>query len=120
MHYEKKDQLHSLSISENSDLEKCGYFNTGKPLFQKNLRKSKFSWAPNTSETFTAALFSQFSINLGQSELEKISLSQIQTLRTVWEHFDCRSHVFPSSMREIPATLSNAIISIVENIFENF
>ena len=33
VHFEKKDRLHSLNISEVIDPEKCGYFNARKFLF---------------------------------------------------------------------------------------
>ena len=32
-HFQKKDQIHSLNISEVIDSEKCGYFNARKLLF---------------------------------------------------------------------------------------
>ena len=36
--FEKKDQLHSLNISEVIDSGKCGYFNVPKLLFQNTFR----------------------------------------------------------------------------------
>ena len=38
-HFEKKDQLQSLNISEVIDPDKCGYFNGPKLLFQKTFRQ---------------------------------------------------------------------------------
>ena len=38
-HFEKKDQLQSLNISEVADHDKCGYFNAPKLLFQNTLHQ---------------------------------------------------------------------------------
>ena len=38
----------------------------------------------NTAETYTAAALSQFSINVGEIELDNISLRHIRNHRTVW------------------------------------
>ena len=81
-HFERKDQLHSLNLFEFIDPENCGYFNVRNLL--NTFPESKCSRVPNTAECSTAALLSQFSITLGQIELENISRSQIQNLRTVW------------------------------------
>ena len=79
----KKGQLHRLNISEVIDLEKCGYFNPRKLLFENTLPDSTCSRVPNNGETYIAALLSQFSINLGEIQLENISLSHIRNLGTV-------------------------------------
>ena len=64
-------------MSEVIDIEKCGYFNARKVVFQNTLPESMCSPVPNTAETFTAAVLFQFSINPRQIELENISPSQI-------------------------------------------
>ena len=83
VHFQKKGQLHRLNISEVIDSEKCGYFNPRKLLFENTLPDSTCSRVPNNGETYIAALLSQFSINLGEIQLENISLSHIRNLGTV-------------------------------------
>ena len=73
----KKDQLHSLNISEVIDLDKCGYFNARELAFSNTLPQETCSRVPNTARTSTTTLLSQFSINLGQSYLENIFLNPI-------------------------------------------
>ena len=75
--FKRKDQLHSFNISKVIVPEKCGNFNSRMPLFYNTLPESKYSRVPNTAETCTAALLSQFSINLRQIESENMFLSQI-------------------------------------------
>ena len=84
MHFEERDQLHSLNIFEVIEAEKCSYFNTRKIHFLNSFKQSTCSEDGNTDGTCTGALLSQFSINPGNIELENISLSQIRRLRTVW------------------------------------
>ena len=83
-HFEKKDQLHRLNIMDYIGPEKCGYFNAWKLPFQNTLPESNCSRVPDTAESCTTALLSQFSINLEKIEAENISLSQIWNFRTVW------------------------------------
>ena len=68
------------------------------------------SGVPSTAETCTPALFTQFSINVKQMQLEKVSLSQIWNLRFLFYHVGGLSHAFSSELRGIPATSSDAII----------
>ena len=69
-----------------------------------------FSRLLSTAEICTAALFTKYSINVIQIELEKMSLSEILNLRTVFYHVDAPSHVFSSELRENPAISTNAIV----------
>ena len=68
MHFETKDQLHSLNILQVIDSEKCGYLNARKLLFQNNFRDSACSQIRKTDEICTAALLSYFFINPWQME----------------------------------------------------
>ena len=56
MHFQKKDQLYSLNISEVTDSEKFGYLNARKLLFQNTLRGSTCSRVLNTAGKTMAAL----------------------------------------------------------------
>ena len=115
----KKDQVQSLNISEVIDSEKRGFFNARQIVFSNTFGESTGSWLTNTSEISTAAFSAYFSSNPRQIELGNISFSQMLNLRTVWEHVDCRSYVFSSLLRVIPATRSTVIISKILNIFSN-
>ena len=76
LHLETKDQLHNLNIFQFIDPEKCSYFKAWKNLFEETLPESTCWRVSNTAETCTATLLSEFSINLGQIELENTSPSQ--------------------------------------------
>ena len=95
-HFDQNDQLHSLNISEVIDPDKCGYFNIRNVLFNNTLCQYTCLRITNTSGTCTTTLLSHFSVNLGQSELEKISLSHITSLRTLSQQVHCRSLEFLS------------------------
>ena len=41
VHFEKKDQPHTLNISEVIDSEKCGYLNARKLLFQNTFKSQR-------------------------------------------------------------------------------
>ena len=56
VHFEEKDQLHTLNIWEAIESEKCGYLNAWKLLFYNNLRESAYARVPNTAVICTAAL----------------------------------------------------------------
>ena len=77
MHFEKKDQLHSLNISEVTDSEKYGYLNARTLPFENTFGESLCSGVAITAEVNTVALSSQFSIKPRQIELENISFSQM-------------------------------------------
>ena len=77
MHFEKKDHLYSLNISEVTDSEKCGYLNARKILLQNILRESSCSRVLNSGDTIMAALLLQLSIDPKNIELKKISFSEI-------------------------------------------
>ena len=79
----KKDQLDSLNISDVFDAKKYSSLNVKKQLFQNNLQEWAHSRVPNTAQISLAVLFSKFSINPRQSELEKMSLNHIENLRSV-------------------------------------
>ena len=81
-HFERKDQPHSLNISEFIDPQKCSYFNARKLLFLNTLPEPTCWRVQNIAQTDTAVL--QFSINLGEIDFQNISLSHIENLRTVW------------------------------------
>ena len=83
-HFERKDLLHSINILEIIDHEKCSYFNVRNLLFYKTLLERTCSRVTNTGKTYTAAPLSYFSINLKEIDLENISFSHIENLRTVW------------------------------------
>ena len=119
-HFEKKDHLHSINISEFIEPRKCSYLNARKLLFWNTFPESTCSRITNIAETYTAALLSKFLINLKENDLENMSLSHIKNVTTVWFHVDCGSHVFSSYMKEVPGTGSNAIISKTKNIFLKF
>ena len=77
--------------------EKYGYLNARKLLFQNTLRESTSSRVLNTSERTMGALLSELSIDPRHIDLENMSLSEIWRVRTVWQHVECRSHVFSPS-----------------------
>ena len=77
MHFEKKDQLYSLNISQVSDSWKCGYLNARKLLFQNTLRELTWSRVLKTADTTMAALLVELSIDPTSIELEKVSVSEI-------------------------------------------
>ena len=77
MHFQKKDQLYRLNISEVLDSEKCGYLNAGKLSFENSLRESRSSWVLNTADTNMEALLLELFIDPTHIELEKISVSEI-------------------------------------------
>ena len=54
---------------------------------------------PNTSDLTNRDVF-QLNVSKIKFELENIPVSQIWSLRTVWQYIDCQSHVF-SSLFEI-------------------
>ena len=95
-HFEKKDHLHSINISEFIEPRKCSYLNARKLLFWNTFPESTCSRITNIAETYTAALLSKFLINLKENDLENMSLSHIKNVTTVWFHVDCGSHVFSS------------------------
>ena len=70
-HFQKKDQLLSLNISEVIHSKKCGYLNARKLLFQNTLRESTCSRDANTAVISTVPLLSYFSIN--PAEIDKLS-----------------------------------------------
>ena len=84
MHFEKKDQLHSLNTSEVIDSEKCCYLNARKLFFPDTLRESTCSQVVDTAEITMAAFLCYVSINPRHIALKNIPVSQIWTLRTVW------------------------------------
>ena len=94
VHFERKDQLYNLNISEIIDCEKYGYLNARKLLFQNTLRESTCSRVLNTADTSMVALSSELSIYPRDIELENISVSKIWNARTAWEYVKCRSHIF--------------------------
>ena len=57
-HFQKKDQLHGLNISEVIGSKKCGYLNGRKLPFQNTLRQSTCSRVPNNDKICTATLSS--------------------------------------------------------------
>ena len=96
MHVQKKDQLDSLNISEVIESEKYVYLNDRKLLFQNTLQKSTCWQVLNTAATTVAALLSELSIDPRHFELGNISVSGIWNVRILWQHVECRSHVFSS------------------------
>ena len=84
VHFEKKDQLHSLNTSKVIDSEKCGYLNARKLFFPDTLQESTCSRVANTVQITMAAFLCYISINPRYIALEKISLSEMKNLRTVW------------------------------------
>ena len=84
VHFEKKDQLYRFNIWEVINSEKCGYLNARKLLFQNTLPESTCSRVLNTADFIMAALLSWLSFDRRHKELEKISVSEIWNLRTVW------------------------------------
>ena len=83
VHFEIRNQLYSLNISEVSASEKCGYWNARKLLFQNTLQKSTCSRVLNTAETNMEALLLELSIDATHIELDKISVKEISNLKTV-------------------------------------
>ena len=77
MHFEEKDEVHSLNISEVIDSEKYGYLNAQKVPFYNTFGQSMCSRVSITAESSTAELSSKFSIKPRQIELENISFSQM-------------------------------------------
>ena len=77
MHFEKKDQLHSLNISEVIESEKYGYLNALKLPFWDTFEKSTSSRVTITTQISTAAFTCQFSIKRTQIQLENISFCEM-------------------------------------------
>ena len=84
VYFEKKNQLNRSYISEVSDSEKCGYLNARKLLFPNTLPESTCSRVLNTTDTTMEGLSSKLSIDWTHLELQKVSVSEIWNLRTVW------------------------------------
>ena len=76
MHFEKKNHLYKLNISEVIHSEKYGYLNDRKLLFQNTLRESMCSRPLNTAETTMAALLVELSVDPRNIELENISFRE--------------------------------------------
>ena len=74
VYLEKKEQLHTLNISEVIHSEKCSYLSAKKQLFQNTLRESTCSHVPSTAKIFMAALLLAFLINRRQIQLGNMSL----------------------------------------------
>ena len=77
MHFQNKDQLYSLNISEVTDSEKYGCLNARKRLFQNTLRGSTCSRVLNTADTTMAALLKKISIDPTHIDLGEISVSEM-------------------------------------------
>ena len=77
MHFEKKDQHHSLNISKVIESEKYGYLNARKLPFWNTFEKSTCSWVTITAQISTAGVTSQFSIKPRQIHLESISFCEM-------------------------------------------
>ena len=77
MHFENKDQLHSLNISKVIESDKYGYLNARKLPFWNNFEESTCSRVTITAQITTAELTSQFSINPRQIQLENISFCEM-------------------------------------------
>ena len=58
LHFQKKDQVHSLNIWEVIESEKCGDFNAQKLLFKNTLLEPMSSGVPKTVEIGTVELLS--------------------------------------------------------------
>ena len=82
-HFEKKDQLYNLNISEFSDSEKCGYLNARKVLFQNTFPESTCSLVLNTPDKTMEVLLRELSIDPTYIDLENVSVSEIWNLRSV-------------------------------------
>ena len=79
-------------------------YRLGKPWLHKCLKNpiskdlSESSMVNRTKHcsNVNRSTFAHLLINMKAIELEKVSLSNMQNLRTVCEHIDCRSQIFSS------------------------
>ena len=67
-YFERKDQSHSLSISEIINCERGSYLNVQKVILHATLRKTTCYRAQNTTEIGTESVSYQSSIKLGKKE----------------------------------------------------
>ena len=63
VHFEKKDQLYNLNISEVIDYQKCGYLNARKFLFYNTLQESTCSRVLTLSKSTWCDFYSKFPLN---------------------------------------------------------
>ena len=67
-YFGKKDQSHSLSITEIIDYETGSYWNVQKAIFHATLRESRCQRLPNTAQICREPLLYCYSINLRKNE----------------------------------------------------
>ena len=67
-----------------------------KSLVFKDPWKSNMAISSKHCSKLNGSTFAYLLINLRVIELEKLSLSNMQNLRTICEHIDCQSQVFSS------------------------
>ena len=77
LYFEKKDQSHSLSITEIINCETGSYLNVQKAIFHATLLQTTCYRFPNTAEISTEPVSYYYSINLRYWEYEKVDPSQI-------------------------------------------
>ena len=80
---ERKDQSHSLSITEIINCETGSYLNVQKAIFHTTLRQTTCYRVQNTTGINTEPVSYNSSINLRYWEYGKVGPSQIRALRTV-------------------------------------
>ena len=67
-HFQKKDQSHSLSITEIGNCQTFSYFNVQKAIFHTTLRQTTCYRVQNTTGISTEPVSYHSSINLGKEE----------------------------------------------------
>ena len=73
-----------------------GQINIKKVPPQSTLGQETWLTRPNNFEIGTVARLSYFLITLNAVKFEKVTLSHIQSLKTVWQYIKCLSQVFCS------------------------
>ena len=76
-YFEKKDQSHSLSITEIINCEKGSYLNVQKVMFHRALRKITCQRVPKPADISTEPVSYRSSINLIKREYGKVVPTQI-------------------------------------------
>ena len=93
-HFQKKDDSPSVGISEIGDSEKHGYINVWKVPFQGILRKRTWKTRQNIVEILMAGSLPYLFVTVKAIDLQKVSLSDMQNLKTVSKHTEWQWELF--------------------------
>ena len=116
-HILKKDEPHSWFISEVIHCKMVGYFNAYKALRQNTYGESTCQSVRNTAEIFKAVVLSNFFISLKEHHFEKLFLSSIWNLETIYEDIDSRWQVFSLGKSECLTKSIQMIFSLKPKIY---